>query len=241
MGVKAHHLHSEIDTIERTEIINALRLGLIDVIVGINLLREGLDIPEVSLVAIFDADRQGFLRNERSLLQTIGRAARNANGSVLLYADGVSPAMSAAIRQTLERRERQAQDNERRGIVPQTIVKALPQMGQESEGLLEGTTASSRGKRLVARRGGRSETTGPAFLATNGGTESEQRISIENSISQLEKDESLPMSQDALHDLASEVKSAMEDAAKALDFEEAARLRDRLMLIQDRLDAAGID
>ena len=241
MGVKAHHLHSEIDTIERTEIINALRLGLIDVIVGINLLREGLDIPEVSLVAIFDADRQGFLRNERSLLQTIGRAARNANGSVLLYADGVSPAMSAAIRQTLERRERQAQDNERRGIVPQTIVKALPQMGQESEGLLEGTTASSRGKRLVARRGGRSEATSPTFLATNGGTESEQRISIEDSTFQLENADEWPVSQEALQDLASDVKSAMEDAAKALDFEEAARLRDRLMLIHDRLDAAGID
>lgn len=241
MGVKAHHLHSEIDTIERTEIINALRLGLIDVIVGINLLREGLDIPEVSLVAIFDADRQGFLRNERSLLQTIGRAARNANGSVLLYADGVSPAMSAAIRQTLERRERQAQDNERRGIVPQTIVKALPQMGQESEGLLEGTTASSRGKRLVARRGGRSEATSPTFLATNGGTESEQRISIEDSTFQLENSDEWPVSQEALQDLASDVKSAMEDAAKALDFEEAARLRDRLMLIHDRLDAAGID
>lgn len=241
MGVKAHHLHSEIDTIERTEIINALRLGLIDVIVGINLLREGLDIPEVSLVAIFDADRQGFLRNERSLLQTIGRAARNANGSVLLYADGVSPAMSAAIRQTLERRERQAQDNERRGIIPQTIVKALPQMGQESEGLLEGTTASSRGKRLVARRGGRSEATSPTFLATNGGTESEQRISIEDSTFQLENADEWPVSQEALQDLASDVKSAMEDAAKALDFEEAARLRDRLMLIHDRLDAAGID
>ena len=241
MGVKAHHLHSEIDTIERTEIINALRLGLIDVIVGINLLREGLDIPEVSLVAIFDADRQGFLRNERSLLQTIGRAARNANGSVLLYADGVSPAMSAAIRQTLERRERQAQDNERRGIVPQTIVKALPQMGQESEGLLEGTTASSRGKRLVARRGGRSDATNPTFLATNGGTESEQRIPIENSNFELDNEEEWPANQEALQDLASNVKSAMEDAAKALDFEEAARLRDRLMLIHDRLDAAGID
>ncbi|DAC33195.1 MAG TPA: hypothetical protein D7I05_06645, partial [Candidatus Poseidoniales archaeon] len=241
MGVKAHHLHSEIDTIERTEIINALRLGLIDVIVGINLLREGLDIPEVSLVAIFDADRQGFLRNERSLLQTIGRAARNANGSVLLYADSMSPAMSGAIRQTLERRERQAQDNERRGIVPQTIIKALPQMGQESEGLLEGTTASSRGKRLVARKGGRADPAAPAFLVTNSGTDSEHRISIENSISQLENDEALPLSREALQEVALEVKSAMEDAAKALDFEEAARLRDRLMLINDRLDAAGID
>ena len=88
-GFKAHHLHSEIDTLERTEIIKALRLGHIDIIVGINLLREGLDIPEVSLVAIFDADREGFLRNERSLLQTIGRASRNEHGSVILYADSI--------------------------------------------------------------------------------------------------------------------------------------------------------
>ena len=106
MGVKAHYLHSEIDTLERTEIINALRLGIIDVIVGINLLREGLDILKC-LVAIFDAGKQGFLRNERSLLQTMGRAARNSNGQVLLYSDDMSPAMEASIRQTLERRARQ--------------------------------------------------------------------------------------------------------------------------------------
>lgn len=241
MGVKAHHLHSEIDTIERTEIINALRLGLIDVIVGINLLREGLDIPEVSLVAIFDADRQGFLRNERSLLQTIGRAARNASGSVLLYADSVSPAMTAAIRQTLERRQRQHEDNERRGIVPKTIVKALPQMGQESEGLLEGTTTSRGGKRLVAKRGGRADGPASAFLPGNNATGAEQRKAIENSNFQLENQGELPSSTEALTDLASEIKAAMEDAAGALDFEEAARLRDRLMLINDRLDAAGID
>ena len=149
--------------------------------------------------------------------------------------------MSGAIRQTLERRERQALDNERRGIVPQTIVKALPQMGQESEGLLEGTTASSRGKRLVARKGGRADPAGPTFLATNGGAEGERRISIQNSVSQLENDVELNLSREALQEIALEVKSAMEDAAKALDFEEAARLRDRLMLINDRLDAAGID
>ena len=125
MGIKAHHLHSEIDTIERTEILNALRIGHIDAIVGINLLREGLDIPEVSLVAIFDADRQGFLRNERSLLQTIGRAARNSNGKVILYADSMSPPMTASIRQTLERRERQISHNEKFGITPMTIKKAL--------------------------------------------------------------------------------------------------------------------
>ena len=115
-------MHSGIDTIERTEIINALRLGIIDVIVGINLLREGLDIPEVSLVAIFDADKEGFLRNERSLLQTIGRAARNAEGQVLLYSDNVSN--DGCFNQTnSERRERQHAHNIKHSITPTTIKK----------------------------------------------------------------------------------------------------------------------
>ena len=118
-GIKAHYLHSEIDTLERTEIIKALRIGHIDVIVGINLLREGLDIPEVSLVAIFDADKQGFLRNERSLLQTIGRASRNENGVVILYADSISPSMEAAMRQTTQRRSRQKRHNDEHGITPE--------------------------------------------------------------------------------------------------------------------------
>ena len=113
MGIKAHYLHSEIDTLERSEIIKALRIGHIDVIVGINLLREGLDIPEVSLVAIFDADKEGFLRNERSLLQTIGRASRNENGKVILYADSMGRAMESAITQTIERRQRQISHNEK--------------------------------------------------------------------------------------------------------------------------------
>lgn len=239
MGVRAHHLHSEIDTIERTEIINALRLGLIDVIVGINLLREGLDIPEVSMVAIFDADRQGFLRNERSLLQTIGRAARNQNGTVILYADSISPSMEAAIRQTLERRSRQMAFNELHGIVPQTIVKALPSMGQESEGVLEGTTATTGGgRRLVARRGGRGDRFETSFGAELRAVTTQERISIEESNSQLESDE-IPASKEALTNMADELRSAMEDAARALDFEEAARLRDRLLTIEDRLRALG--
>jgi len=158
MGVKAHHLHSEIDTLERTEIINSLRHGIIDVIVGINLLREGLDIPEVSLVAIFDADRQGFLRNERSLLQTIGRAARNAHGKVILYADGVSPAMTAALQQTIERRARQESYNQLHGIIPRTIQKALPILGEAAEEAIVGTTTTGGGsKRLIARKGGRKD------------------------------------------------------------------------------------
>ncbi|DAC43303.1 MAG TPA: excinuclease ABC subunit B, partial [Candidatus Thalassarchaeaceae archaeon] len=115
--------------------------------------REGLDIPEVSLVAIFDAATQGFLRNERSLLQTIGRAARNEKGSVILYADSISPAMEGAIRQTSERRKRQEAYNQDHGVVPRTIKKALPTMGDESEDLLAGVAGrgTKGGKRLIAK------------------------------------------------------------------------------------------
>jgi len=216
-----------------------LRLGLIDVIVGINLLREGLDIPEVSLVAIFDADRQGFLRNERSLLQTIGRAARNEDGAVLLYADGISPSMEAAIRQTLERRARQMAYNEAHGIVPRTIVKALPSLGQESEGLFEGTTSSMGGRRrLVAKRGGRQEGALQGVGAELLAAASEPENPIEKSNSQLDFDDA-DLEPSSLNDLAVEVRSAMEDAARALDFEEAARLRDRLMAIEDRISSSG--
>ncbi|MBC8437897.1 MAG: DEAD/DEAH box helicase family protein, partial [Euryarchaeota archaeon] len=151
MGVKAHYLHSEIDTIERSEIIKALRIGHIDVIVGINLLREGLDIPEVALVAIFDADKQGFLRNERSLLQTIGRASRNEKGRVILYADSMSDAMRSSIFQTVERRKYQHEYNEIHGITPKTISKALPIMGIEADELIAGTAGrgAKGGKRFV--------------------------------------------------------------------------------------------
>lgn len=124
-GIKVRYLHYDIDTIERMEIIRDLRKGEYDVLVGINLLREGLDIPEVSLVAILDADKEGFLRSERSLIQTIGRAARNANGSVIMYADTVTPSMDAAIKETLRRREKQIAYNEANGITPKTIVKSV--------------------------------------------------------------------------------------------------------------------
>jgi excinuclease ABC subunit B len=235
MGVKAHHLHSEIDTIERTEIINALRLGHIDVIVGINLLREGLDIPEVSLVAIFDADRQGFLRNERSLLQTIGRAARNERGKVLLYADGFSPAMEAAIRQTLERRQRQQANNEKLGIVPKTIVKALPVMGDTEDALITGTTTGGDGsRRLIAKKGGRREGDWAQRLRLGAGAwaSTGDEKSIANSNSQLTYDEpddlEAHLSPEDRAALIEELRQAMEKAAKDLDFEQAARLRDRL-------------
>ena len=124
-GIKVRYMHYDIDTIERMEIIRDLRLGEYDVLVGINLLREGLDIPEVSLVAILDADKEGFLRSERSLIQTIGRAARNANGTVIMYADTVTPSMESAIRETHRRREKQMKYNTENNIIPQTIIKPV--------------------------------------------------------------------------------------------------------------------
>lgn len=124
-GIKAKYLHYDIDTIERMEIIRDLRMGKFDVLVGINLLREGLDIPEVSLVAILDADKEGFLRSERSLIQTIGRAARNAEGEVIMYADSVTPSMEKAIKETERRRKIQNEYNEKHGIIPKTIVKPV--------------------------------------------------------------------------------------------------------------------
>jgi len=125
LDIKVAYLHSEVKTLERLKIIRDLRKGKYDVIVGINLLREGLDIPEVSLVAIMDADKQGFLRSERSLIQTIGRAARNAKGTVIMYADSISESMDAAIKETNRRREIQEKYNKEHGIIPKTIIKEI--------------------------------------------------------------------------------------------------------------------
>jgi excinuclease ABC subunit B len=149
-GVKVRYLHSDVDTVERVEIIRDLRLGEFDVLVGINLLREGLDIPEVSLVAILDADKEGFLRSERSLIQTIGRAARNLEGRAILYADRITESMKKAIGETERRRHKQVAFNEANGITPRGVVKRIKDLidgvysekaGQEADRLASAAQA----------------------------------------------------------------------------------------------------
>ena len=145
-GIRVRYLHSDIDTVERVEIIRDLRLGEFDVLVGINLLREGLDIPEVSLVAILDADKEGFLRSERSLIQTIGRAARNLNGKAILYADSITKSMEKAITETKRRREKQMKYNEENGIVPQALNKKVGELLDIGQGANQKAKSKQRGK-----------------------------------------------------------------------------------------------
>ncbi len=155
-GIQVQYMHHDIDTIERQEIIRDLRLGTYDVLVGINLLREGLDLPEVSLVAILDADKEGFLRSETSLIQTIGRAARNADGLVVMYADAVTPSMRRAIDETERRRAKQDAFNQAHGIVPKTIIKSVRDVielsaeEEETEQLMRRKTSLTKKERDAA-------------------------------------------------------------------------------------------
>lgn len=186
-GVKVQYLHSEVKTLERIEIIRDLRLGVYDVLVGINLLREGIDLPEVSLVAILDADKEGFLRSERSLIQTIGRAARNQNGKVIMYADHYTDSMTNAINETQRRREIQMAYNEEHGITPQTIKK-------EIRGAIAATIAA------------------------------EDEVTEVTDISKMSKEEKAAFIEG--------MEREMKQAAKALNFERAAELRDALLEIK---------
>ena len=196
LGLKVKYLHSDIKTLERTQIIRDLRLGKFDVLVGINLLREGLDIPEVSLVAILDADKEGFLRNERSLIQTIGRAARNANGFVIMYADTVTDSMRAAIDETKRRRTIQEAYNKEHGITPKTIIKPIQ----------EAITAVKPVEDEQADKG--AEFTSKDFAA---------------------------LDKEAQAQMIAELTEQMKAAAKRLDFEQAATLRDTVMELTSQM------
>ena len=188
LDIRVRYMHHDIDTIERMEIIRSLRLGEFDVLVGINLLREGLDIPEVSLVAILDADKEGFLRSERSLIQTIGRAARNANGTVIMYADCVTDSMYNAITETERRRKIQTDYNEKHGIVPKTVIKDI-------RDVLEIT--------------------------------SKEKVSS--------KDYGLNLSKKEKLELISKLTAQMKEAAKLLEFEHAALLRDKITELKNSM------
>ncbi|HUU26247.1 MAG TPA: excinuclease ABC subunit UvrB [archaeon] len=198
VGVRVRYMHSEIEVIERIEILRDLRLGAFDVLVGINLLREGLDLPEVSLVAILDADKEGFLRSERSLIQTMGRAARNISGKVIMYADQITGSMRRAIDETNRRRNLQLAYNEAHGIEPRSIRKS-------QEEVLRTTSIADRRLRE------------PAWLTADSGRPSyAKEIDLETKIKVIE--------------------SEMQEAAKALDFERAALLRDQLFECRARLE-----
>ncbi len=202
MGIKAHHLHAEIQTIERIEILRDLRLGIYDAVVGINLLREGIDLPEVSLVVILDADKEGFLRSEQALIQIIGRAARHVEGQVIMYADHTTDSMARAIDETNRRRAIQEAYNTEHGITPTSIVKQVRDLTDRVKGQIA-----------------------PEYVPANG----------EITAASLPKDE--------LHRLIKELESEMKAAAKQLEFEKAAMLRDQIVELKQVLaekDPAGM-
>ena len=188
-SIRSRYLHSDIETLERAALLRDLRLGKFDVLVGINLLREGLDLPEVELVCILDADKEGFLRSRRSLVQTIGRAARNANGRVIMYADHITDSIQTAIEETQYRRDIQNKFNQAHGITPKTIIKPVQDL--------------------------------------------EKHVPDYQPDSELDQDERT--SPDDIPDRIEQLRRQMRECAKALQFEQAAVLRDRIAALQKRL------
>ncbi len=211
LGIRVRYLHSEVDTLERVEILRSLRLGEFDVLVGINLLREGLDLPEVSLVAILDADKEGFLRSSTSLIQTIGRAARNVDGQVIMYADQMTDSMQHAISETMRRRQKQLAYNEEHGIDPQTVRKKVTDILEMIRLRDTGDDAQP-----AARGRGRGRGRGRATISDR-----------------------LDLPRDELARLIQNLTDEMQDAARDLRFEEAARLRDEVHELKRELREVG--
>jgi excinuclease ABC subunit B len=230
MGLRVRYLHSNVDTIQRIELLRDLRLGEFDVLVGINLLREGLDLPEVSLVAILDADKEGFLRSGTSLIQTIGRAARNVSGQVHMYADKITPSMARAIDETTRRREKQRQYNTENGIDPTPLRKKindiLERVYAEAEDSVEGAKIrpggsgrnSSRGRKATGEPGGSSS---GVYAGHN----------------------TVGMARNELADLVQQLTDQMMAAARDLQFELAGRLRDEIQELKKEIrdmDSAAV-
>jgi excinuclease ABC subunit B len=210
INIKSKYIHSEVDALERVEILRELRLGIIDVLVGVNLLREGLDLPEVSLVAILDADKEGFLRNERSLTQTAGRAARNVDGLVIFYADKMTESMQKTIDETQRRREKQIAYNILHGITPKTIIKSKEQI------MAQGSVLDVKGY----------DPSNPYAINND---ETPLTIAAEDQEEYL----TIPKMEKKI----AATKKSMEKAARDLDFMEAARLRDEMFKLQKDLEA----
>lgn len=209
IDIKSKYIHSEVDTLERVEILRQLRLGEIDVLVGVNLLREGLDLPEVSLVAILDADKEGFLRNEKSLTQTAGRAARNVDGLVIFYADKITESMQRTMDETARRREKQMAYNEAHGIVPRTVTKSKEQVFAQTSVLdIKGYDQNN-----------------PYAISPD-----------EDIVTMVAEEQEIYQTIPQMEKAIAKVKKEMEKAARDLDFMEAARLRDNMFGMQKRLE-----
>lgn len=224
LNIKTAYIHSDVDTMDRIKIIDDLREGVYDVLIGVNLLREGLDLPEVSLVAILDADKEGFLRNHKSLTQTVGRAARHLNGEVIMYADKITESMQLTIDETERRRALQLAYNEKHGIVPKAIVKARNAViGHEDEEEVESRFKSKQQKAKDKRNAGKKSA---AKIY-------EQELTNEVNIA---ADPIMPyMNVDELQRHINRLRTQMVDAAKQMEFMEAARLRDEILKMEQRL------
>ena len=231
-GIKVNYMHSDTATLDRVEILRDLRQGKIDVLVGINLLREGLDLPEVSLVAILDADKEGFLRNRRSLIQTIGRAARNAEGEVVMYADTVTDSMREAIDETMRRRAIQMAFNEAHGIQPKTVHKAISDI----------SSFISEAAETVGKKGrSRGDTFGHGEFFTPAGEGADAAPGAAASTGQLLAEELSSLPADELARVIAQMEDDMRSASEAMDFEEAARLRDALVHLKAHVEDASED